>query len=96
MPSGLIVGGADRGVVSMYDAKKIIKGENALIFSQVQSLANKLSVFLIFSSVFLSVFPHKYWELRTKTTVRTYKLLGICDNIIFYLMANKPSEFLDF
>ena len=35
MASGLIVGGADRGVVSMYDAKKLIKGENALIFSQV-------------------------------------------------------------
>ena len=35
MASGLIVGGADRGVVSMYDAKKLIKGENALVFSQV-------------------------------------------------------------
>jgi hypothetical protein len=46
MPSGLIVGGADRGVVSMYDAKKIINGENALIFSQVRSLADKPSEFL--------------------------------------------------
>jgi hypothetical protein len=36
MVSGLIVGGADRGVVSMYDANKLIKGENALIFSQVR------------------------------------------------------------
>jgi hypothetical protein len=36
MVSGLIVGGADRGVVSMYDAKKLIKGENALVFSQVR------------------------------------------------------------
>ncbi len=51
------MGGADRGVVSMYDAKKIIKGENALIFSQVRTLANKLSVFLIFSSVFYLFFP---------------------------------------
>ena len=33
-PSGLIVGGADRGVISIYDAAKLIKGDNALVFSQ--------------------------------------------------------------
>ena len=30
MPSGLIVGGSDRGVINMYDAHKLIKGENSL------------------------------------------------------------------
>jgi len=34
-PAGLIVGGADRGMISMYDAAKLIKGEeNALVFSK--------------------------------------------------------------
>ena len=33
-PSGLIVGGADRGVISIYDAAKLIKGDNALVFSK--------------------------------------------------------------
>ena len=34
-PAGLIVGGADRGMISMYDANKLIKGEeNALVFSK--------------------------------------------------------------
>jgi len=34
-PSGMIVGGADRGVISIYDAAKLIKGEeNSLIFSK--------------------------------------------------------------
>jgi len=34
MPSGLIVGGADRGVISMYDAAKLVKGaEDALVLS---------------------------------------------------------------
>lgn len=33
MPSGLIVGGSDRGVISMYDADKLIKGEKSLVFS---------------------------------------------------------------
>ena len=35
MPSGLIVGGADRGIISMYDAAKLIKGEdNALVYTK--------------------------------------------------------------
>ena len=35
MPSGLLVGGADRGIISMYDAAKLIKGEdNALVFTK--------------------------------------------------------------
>ena len=35
MPSGLIVGGADRGIISMYDAARLIKGEdNALLFTK--------------------------------------------------------------
>jgi len=34
-PAGLIVGGADKGMLSMYDASKLIKGEeNALVFSK--------------------------------------------------------------
>jgi len=34
MPSGLLVGGADRGVISMYDAAKLVKGaEDALVLS---------------------------------------------------------------
>lgn len=34
MPSGLIVGGADRGVISMYDAAKLVKGGgDALVLS---------------------------------------------------------------
>ena len=34
-PAGLIVGGADRGMITMYDADKLIKGEdNALVFSK--------------------------------------------------------------
>ena len=32
LPSGLLVGGADRGIISMYDAAKLVKGEdNALV-----------------------------------------------------------------
>jgi len=35
MPSGLLVGGADRGVLSMYDAAKLVGGgEEPLVFSQ--------------------------------------------------------------
>jgi len=34
MPNGLIVGGSDRGVISMYDANKLIKGENSKVFSE--------------------------------------------------------------
>ena len=35
MPSGLLVGGADRGIISMYDAAKLVKGEdNALLFTK--------------------------------------------------------------
>ncbi len=60
MPSGLIVGGADRGVVSMYDANKIIKGENALIFSQVRTLADKPFRFLATRvPVCVNLFSHK-------------------------------------
>lgn len=34
MASGLLVGGSDRGVISMYDAAKLIKGEKSLVFSE--------------------------------------------------------------
>ena len=30
MPNGLLVGGSDRGVISMYDVHKLIKGEKSL------------------------------------------------------------------
>ena len=32
MPSGLIVGGSDRGVINMYDAHKLIKGRERYIY----------------------------------------------------------------
>ena len=35
MPSGLLVGGADQGIITMYDAAKLVKGEdNALVFTK--------------------------------------------------------------
>ena len=33
-PSGIIVGGSDRGVINMYDAAKLVKGETSLVFSK--------------------------------------------------------------
>ena len=63
MPSGLLVGGSDRGVIRMFDVDRLIKGENSIgeLYAKILSRCagyNKRFLLVARSNSSVSFFYH--------------------------------------